>query len=283
MNLSYKNFKLKKREHLTLLLKTSLLCVTTILMSSCKTPQNITYFQDTRNNQVIEDMSSGTITVKPGDKITIVVSSKDPRLSEMFNLPIAGYRVGQANLPGVTNNTQQISCYSIDSEGNVDFPVLGKINVTGKKRSEIADYIKQELIKNEYVSDPVVTVEFSNLYISVMGEVNRPGRYFIENDRITLLDALSMAGDLTIYGHREDVTVIREGDGQKKVFKVDLTNAKKVYSSPAYYLQQKDVIYVTPNDTRARQSTVNGNNVRSTSFWISLASLVTTVAVLIYK
>ena len=232
---------------------------------------------------MIEDKSTGTITVKPGDKITIVVTSKDPRLSEMFNLPIAGYRVGQANLPGVINNTQQISCYSIEDQGNIDFPVLGKILVAGKKRSEIADFIKEELIKKEYVSDPVVTVEFSNLYISVLGEVNKPGRFFIENDKITLLDALSMAGDLTIYGQRENITVVRENDGQKKIYKIDLTDTKKVYNSPAYYLQQKDVIYVTPNDTRARQSTVNGNNVRSTSFWISLASLVTSVAVLVYK
>ncbi len=283
MNIYIRTPKLKIQNCISTLLKVQLLCLLTMLLPSCKTPQNITYFQDSYNNQTIIDSSNGTITVKPGDKITIVVSSKDPRLSEMFNLPIAGYRVGQANLPGVTNSTQQISCYSINSEGNIDFPVLGKIVVAGKKRSEIADYIKQELIKNEYISDPVVTVEFSNLYVSVMGEVNRPGRFFIENDRITLLDALSMAGDLTIYGQRENVTVIREKDGQKIFYKVDLTKAKKVYNSPAYYLQQKDVIYVTPNNTRARQSTVNGNNVRSTAFWMSLASLVTSVAVLIYK
>ncbi|MCQ2192112.1 MAG: polysaccharide biosynthesis/export family protein [Paludibacteraceae bacterium] len=253
------------------------------MIASCKAPKDITYFQDSRNNQVYADASTGTITVKPGDKISIVVSSKDARLSEMFNLPIAGYRVGQANLPGVTNNTQQISCYSIDNHGDIDFPVLGKIKVAGKMRSEIAEHIKLELIKNGYVSDPIVTVEFSNLYVSVMGEVNKPGRFFIENDRITLLDALSMAGDLTIYGKRENVTVIREEEGQKKFYKVNLTKAKSVYTSPAYYLQQKDVIYVTPNDTRARQSTVNGNNIRSTSFWISLASLAASVAVLIYK
>ena len=264
-------------------LLTALLLLSAFLFTSCKTPQNIIYFQDSYNDQMIEDKSTGTITVKPGDKITIVVTSKDPRLSEMFNLPIAGYRVGQANLPGVINNTQQISCYSIEDQGNIDFPVLGKILVAGKKRSEIADFIKEELIKKEYVSDPVVTVEFSNLYISVLGEVNKPGRFFIENDKITLLDALSMAGDLTIYGQRENITVVRENDGQKKIYKIDLTDTKKVYNSPAYYLQQKDVIYVTPNDTRARQSTVNGNNVRSTSFWISLASLVTSVAVLVYK
>lgn len=277
------NFMFENRRSINQLIKSALLCLLGVLMFSCKTPKNITYFQDSKNNQTIEDISTGTITVKPGDKITIVVSSKDPRLSEMFNLPIAGYRVGQANLPGVINSTQQISCYSIDNDGYIDFPVLGKTHVAGKSRTEIAELIKGDLIKNEYVNDPVVTVEFSNLYVSVLGEVNHPGRFFIENDRITLLDALSMAGDLTIYGQRENVTVIREEAGKKTIYKVDLTKTKKIYSSPAYYLQQKDVIYVTPNNTRARQSTVNGNNVRSTSFWVSLASLVTSVAVLIYK
>ena len=122
-----------------------------------------------------------------------------------------------------------------------------------------------------------------NLTISVLGEVGKPGRYNIDRDKITLLEAISMAGDLTIYGKRDNVYVMRNEGGKQTSYQVNLLSAQDVYSSPAYYLQQNDVIYVEPNSVRARQSTVNGNNVRSTSFWISLASLLTTITVLFVK
>ena len=133
------------------------------------------------------------------------------------------------------------------------------------------------------MKDPVVTVEFMNLTIAVMGEVNKPGRFNIDRDKITLLEALSMAGDLSIYGKREKVLVLREENGKQRVYGINLCSADHLYSSPAYYLQQNDVVYVEPNTTRARQSTVNGNNVISTSFWLSIASLLATVTVLFVK
>ena len=150
-------------------------------------------------------------------------------------------------------------------------------------REKVAAHIKQELQSRDLVKDPVVTVEFMNLSVDVMGEVNRPGRYSIDKDNITILDALSQAGDLTIYGKREKVLVLRNENGKQRVYGINLCSADHIYSSPAYYLQQNDVVYVEPNDTKARQSTVNGNNVRSTSFWISLASLLTTIGVLVFK
>ena len=122
-----------------------------------------------------------------------------------------------------------------------------------------------------------------NLCISVMGEVNHPGRYNIDRDHLTVLDALSMAGDLTIFGNREKVLILRQESGKQRVYGVDLNSAQHIYSSPVYYLQQGDVVYVEPNDTRKRQSTVNGNNIRSTSFWISIASLLTSIAILFVK
>ena len=122
-----------------------------------------------------------------------------------------------------------------------------------------------------------------NLTVSVMGEVNSPGRYSIDKDKMSILEVLSMAGDLTIYGRRDNILVLRQEDGAQKVYAVNLGSADQLYTSPAYYLQQNDVVYVEPNDTKSRQSTVNGNNVRSTSFWLSLASLLTTIAVLIFN
>ena len=167
--------------------------------------------------------------------------------------------------------------------GNIDFPVLGHIHVAGMTREEIALCIKEELISKNLVKDPVVTVEFMNLTVSVLGEVANPGRFNIDKDRLTLLDALSMAGDLTVYGKRENVLVQREENGKKTLYRVNLNSGYDLYASPVYYLQQNDIVYVEPNSVRARQSTVNGNNVRSTSFWLSLASLLTTITVLIVK
>lgn len=139
----------------------------------------------------------------------------------------------------------------------------------------------------ELVKDPTVTVEFVNTGINVMGEVMTPGRYDINRDHLTVLDALSLAGDLTINGRRENVKVLREENGQTKVYTLDLTDLNKLVKSPAYSLQQNDVVYVEPNDFRKRQTTVNGNNALSTGFWISVASLitsaVTTIGVFVNK
>lgn len=221
-----------------------------------------------------------TIRVKTDDKLSIVINSRDPQLANLFNLPIVTYRVGQTN---IAPSNQEVSNYTVDSQGNIDFPVIGKIHVAGLSREEIAAEVKNELIAKNLVKDPVVTVEFTNHAISVLGEVNKPGRYGIDRDKITILDALGMAGDLTIYGKRQDVLVLREENGKQIPYKINLCAGRELLTSPAYYLQQNDVIYVEPNNVRARQSTVNGNNVRSSSFWLSLASLLTTVVVLIVK
>jgi polysaccharide export protein len=227
-------------------------------------------------------ISPQEIKIQPEDKISILVNSKDPQLANLFNLPVITRQIGQTSTSSSGSN-QGVSGYTVDAEGNIDFPVLGKIHVAGMKREEIASHIKNELISKNLVKDPVVTVEFMNLAISVLGEVGKPGRYNIDRDKITLLDAISMAGDLTIYGKRDNVYVMRNEGGKQTSYQVNLLSAQDVYSSPAYYLQQNDVIYVKPNSVRARQSTVNGNNVRSTSFWISLASLLTTITVLFVK
>ena len=253
-----------------------------MMMCGCQTPMNINYFQDLQDGQSESIQYVREITVQPEDQLSIVVNSKDPLLADLFNLPIVTHRVGYTQQSSL-NNSQYVSAYTVDHQGQIDFPVLGKINVGGKTREQIAGQIKNELIKRNLVNDPVVIVEYGNLFVSVLGEVAHPGRFPISRDKITVLDAISQAGDLTIYGNRENVCVLREEGGHQNVYRLNLTSGGELFSSPAYYLQQKDIVYVEPNDTRARQSTVNGNNVRSTSFWISLASLATSVAVLIVK
>lgn len=248
-------------------------------LGSCSTPKQISYFQDLRPGESeMSLVAPMEITMRPKDKLSILVNSQDMRLTNLFNLPIISQQVGQEISSGTNRG---LSGYTVDSKGDIDFPVLGKIHIEGMTREQVAAHIKQELQSHDLVKDPVVTVEFMNLTVSVMGEVNKPGRYNIDKDNITILDALSQAGDLTIYGKREKVLVLRNEEGKQRVYGVDLCSGNHIYSSPVYYLQQGDVVYVEPNDTKARQSTVNGNNVRSTSFWISLASLLTSIAILI--
>lgn len=255
---------------------------------SCSAPSHVTYFQDLRPGESEQKIIAATeIKVRPGDKLSIIVNSRDPQLTQLFNLPYVTQQLGQISTSkgsgSISGTSQGISGYTVDEKGMIDFPVLGKLEVAGKNREEIAAFIKGELLAKDLVKDPVVTVEYMNLCISVLGEVANPGRYSIDRDKVTLLDAISMAGDLTIYGKREKVLVLREENGVQRVYGVNLCSAEYLYTSPVYYLRQNDVVYVEPNNVRARQATVNGNNVRSTSFWISLASLLTTVAVLVFK
>lgn len=255
------------------------------MLFSCATPDKIAYFQDTAGQDKTINLPQATIRLQPGDMISIVVNTKDQESAGMLNLPFIGQRLGASSREG-SYNSNQMSGYTLDPNGDVDFPIVGKINLKGLTRSEASAKVKKVLLDNHLVSDvfnPVVTVEFMNLGISIMGEVARPGHFALNKDNLNILDALSMAGDLTIYGNRENVRVIRtEGDVQK-TYNVDLTSAESTLNSPVYYLKQDDIIYVEPNDVKMRQSTVNGNNVRSTSFWFSLASLLTSITLLFIK
>ncbi len=261
--------------------KIILVAASVLVLGSCSTPKQISYFQDLRPGESELTLTAPTeIKIQPKDKLSILINSQDLRLTNLFNLPIVSQQVGQKSSQYTTRG---LSGYTVDSKGDIDFPVLGALHVQDMTREEVATYIKKELQSHDLIKDPVVTVEFMNLSVNVMGEVNNPGRYNIDKDHLTILDALSQAGDLTIYGKREKVLVLRMEEGKQHVYGINLCSADHLYSSPVYYLQQNDVVYVEPNDTKARQSTVNGNNVRSTSFWISLASLLTTIGVLVFK
>lgn len=251
-----------------------------LFLYGCETPK-VAYFEDLRHGQSGQVVHPKDITIRPEDKISIVVKSKDAQLSDLFNLPIMTRRIGYtATEPGYS---ELMSVYTVNRQGNIDFPVLGEIEVAGLQRDGIAKLIKERLMSQNLVKDPVVTVEYANLGFNVLGEVKNPGRFNFDRDHVTLLDAISLAGDLTIYGRRDSVIVIREDGNNRSVYKVNLKSGKDLLASPAFYLQQNDVVYVEPNEYRARQTTVNGNELRSTSFWISLASLFTTIAVLIFK
>lgn len=248
-----------------------------LCLASCSTSKKIVYFQDIEQGTTSFALPEPVeIRLRPEDKISIIVNSRDPKLANLFNLPYVSRQLGSEG--GGNSSSQGISVYSVNRQGEIDFPVVGKIKVEGKTRYQVADTLSYILRHRNLVKDPVVTVEYANLNISVMGEVGSPGQYPIQKDRLSILDAISMAGDLTIYGMREKVMVLRQENGVQKIYQVNLCSAQELYSSPVFYLKQDDVVYVEPNKVRARQSTVNGNTVRSTSFWVSVASLLTSIA-----
>ena len=250
-----------------------------IFATSCRSPQ-ISYFQDSDDGLELLLKDDGGIRLRPDDKVTIIVNTKDQEYNNMYNLPYAPARIGQSSS---YQTAQGVACYTVNANGEIEFPVLGKIAVEGMTRDELSASIKKSLLDKKLLEDNplVVTVEFANLNISVLGEVNRPGRYAIDKDKVTLLDALGMAGDITIFGERNEVIVMRQDGDKQKMFEIDLTSIEELVDSPVYYVQQNDVVYVKPNSMRQRQATVSGNTVYTPTFWISVASLLTTVTAII--
>lgn len=246
------------------------------LLSGCSNTKEVAYFQDVNNGATIDLIKSSEIKFRPNDKMTIVVNCRDPKLASLYNLPVISQRLGEEK--SYSSSSYQMSMYSVDANGDINFPIIGKIHVEGMNRQEVAEAVKSKL--SSEIKDASVTVEFANMFVSVLGEVNKRGKFNIVKDRTTIMEVLGEAGDLTIQGLRTNVKVIRTNGDKQEVYTIDLTNAKELASSPAYYLQQNDVVYVEPNLMRKRQNSVNGNNVLSTSFWISVASLLTSVALL---
>lgn len=250
-------------------------------LSSCRTPKNITYFQDLHEGTQVSTTQPVDVVARPGDRISIVVHSKDPQLAALFNLPIVSNRVGTVGSSASTSGSGQTSSYMVDPYGDIDFPVLGTLNVNGMKRTEISDFIKKELIQRNLVKDPTVIVDFLNHSVTVLGEVHSPGKVSFDRDRYTIIDAIAGAGDLSIQGCRENVIVLRQEDGRQVAHTVDLTDAKSLVNSPVYYLRQDDIIYVEPTDVQKRSTTANGNSIFTPSFWIAIASFATSVLLLI--
>ena len=248
-------------------------------MSSCRTVKDIAYFQ----NKVVDqpekiDMHAG-IVIQPKDMLSVVVSSKNPELVAMFNLPVVSYQAG-SEIVATGGYNQRLMGYVVDNDGCIDFPILGKLKVAGMTRWELSEMIKDKLIKDGLLKDAVVTVEFMNFKISVIGEVNSPGTYTIDGDRVTVLQAISLARDLTIFGKRDNVAVIREKDGERVIYEINLTDVS-LFDSPGYYLQQNDVVYVQPSDIKARQSTIDDKSLRLTSIFVSGGSLLVSLASLV--
>lgn len=239
-----------------------------VLFASCSSSEKFALLQNVAQNSDAKTADFQAV-LQPDDLLMIVISTENPLISQPYNL----------NAISVVTNTENASAqqrqlsYQIDQDGFIQMPNLGAVHAAGKTRNELVDSIKQLLVGK--ISNPIITVRILNFKVSVQGEVNRPGTFPIATERITLLEALSMAGDLTIYGKRDNILIIREENGVKRYQKVDITKGDFV-NSPYYYLSQNDVIYVEPNKTRVNSSVIGPN----ISVGISALSLIITIIAL---
>jgi polysaccharide export outer membrane protein len=240
-----------------------------ILLQSCASNKDILYLQDVEKLQNQDSNSYYEAIFKKDDLLSIIISAKDPELTYMFNIPLIqqNYKVEESQ----TN----IKTYLIDSNGEIDFPVIGKIKLAGLKRSEAINLIADKV--TPYINNPTVNIKILNYKFSVLGEVKNPGSYTITSERTTLLEAIAYAGDLTIHGKRNNILLIRDKDGKKEFNRIDLTKSDFI-NSDNYYISQNDVIVVEPNKTKVNSSGFGPNVtalISATSVILSLVILLT--------
>ncbi|MCF0202589.1 MAG: polysaccharide biosynthesis/export family protein [Bacteroidaceae bacterium] len=244
------------------------LIIAILLLAACKSGEKTVYLQDINTPYSAPIPESANVTIKKGDWLTINVNSRDHLITELLNVEKSVN--GKANYSG----------YLVDDDGYIDFPEYGLIRAHGLTLVEMSAAVKKALMEKGLAKNPVVTTQFANYNFSVMGEVAHPGNFTSTTGKVSIFEAISKAGDLTIFGKRDNVMIIREENGQRTIGRVDL-RSKTIFSSPFYYLHQNDVVYVEPNNAKAAQRDINPN--RTISTYTSLASLAASLAVLIFK
>lgn len=250
-----------------------------LLLAGCQSYKNVPYMQDLALRQMLESDSIKSLydaRIMPKDLLTIVVSCpEEPELATPFNLTVS--TIASMSTTRLNTTTQPVlQQYLVDNDGNVDFPVLGTIHLGGLTKGEAEQLIRNKL-KPQFHTEPIVTVRMVNYKISVLGEVARPGTFTISNEKVNLFEALAMAGDMTIYGLRDNVKLIREDEwGNQQIISLNF-NDSRIVDSPYYYLQQNDILYVTPNKTKAKTADISS----STTIWFSVISSVVSLATLV--
>lgn len=255
-----------------MLKKIPLYVAVVLLFASCAASKNLPYFQDTSSGESMDIHNYRTNVIKPGDMLSIIVSSSKPELAVPYNLFTVKNQFG-TSLTTNLNTRQDLEGYMVDSRGYIDYPVLGEMKVEGMTREQLSRSLKERL--ESMVPNVVVTVSYLNFKITVIGEVNRPGTFTVEGDRITVLEALGLAGDMSVYGKRRNVLIIRENAGTRQTARLDM-KSKDIFESPYFYLQQNDVVYVEPLPSKT-QSISTFRNYFPT--FISLGSLITTIVI----
>ncbi len=225
------------------------LIITVSILFSCATKEDVVYFNGINSSDNSIGLDSYSPTYHIDDELVIIVNALDAEAAKPFNKVAVSVSANLVDARG----RERLQTYRIDSEGNVNFPVLGKVQLAGLNREQATIFLQDKL--TDYIKNPIVDIETVNYRITVLGEVNRPGTFTATNERITLLEALSLAGDLTIYGERENILVIQDYDGKKTYTRVNL-KSNDLFDSPVYYLSQNDIVYVEPNKTQAKASSI---------------------------
>ena len=253
-----------------------------LLLSSCKTKQNINYMENIESVALDASQQNSSFTIQPGDQLVISISAKDMDVVKPFNQNYSSGETTQFSLPNNNSPAQSQTTvsgptYIVDSKGDFDFPILGTINTTNKTNEGLQSEIKEKV--SQYVKNPGVNIRNSNFKITVLGEVRRPGQYLLPDGQAhTILGALGLAGDLTIYGQRQNILIVRNINGVTEKQYINLTDANFI-NSPYYYVKQNDVIYVTPNTTQEKTSRLDPNM----PIYLSVASIVVTILALVFR
>jgi polysaccharide export outer membrane protein len=243
-----------------------------ILLFSCASRKDVVYYQNIDGTKSNGNTNSYEVKIQPDDLLLIIVSAEDPEIALPFNLRTIS--IENTNRPNIVTGQETNQTYLVDAKGMIDFPILGSMKVGGLTRTEVLKMLKDKIAI--YIKDPIINIRITNFKVSVQGEVTLPGTYNVVSERITLVEALTMARDLTIHGRRDNILIIREIDGVKSYNRVDITQADFI-NSPFYYLAQNDVVYVEPNKNKVNGAAVGPN----TAVLISITSLLITLVTLI--
>lgn len=239
-----------------------------IFLASCASREDVVYFQDTENFETLADSNVPTTMFKVDDLVSINVSSQNPEASAPFNLVVGGSEGGIR--PEAVD-------YLVDQDGMIDFPVIGKIKIEGLSPDELRILLRDKL--SDYLKDPIINIRLMNYTVTVLGAVNSPGTYPTTGEKVSILEALGLAGDMTNRGKRDNVLVIRDFNGTKVYHRINLTT-KESLKSPVYYMTQNDVVYVEPNKTGIRETSIGSN----TALTVSIISLlITTTAIILTR
>ena len=253
----------------------SIFALMILMLASCAGSKKVAYFQKAVDGVVKQSEGLYDAKIMPKDILTITVSTTNPEAATPFNLTISN----TLNATGqMYSGSGVLQTYLVDNNGEIEYPVIGKIKVAGLTKNECQELVKSKikafLAEDE---DPIVTVRMSSYRVTIIGEVRSPGVIPVGTEKMSILEALASAGDLTIYGKRDNVMLIREeANGQKTVHRLNLNDAN-IISSPYYYLQQNDIVYVEPNGVQAKNSAIGS----STTIWFSFVGIVTSVASLL--
>jgi polysaccharide export outer membrane protein len=260
------------------------------MLASCHTSQDLAYISDAQRDSAQAILTTYNTTIHPGDQLYIYVYSQNPEAAMLFNQETHAYtvelsqaanrdtnrRITQIAETSKQKNAYQVPGYLVDQDGTITFPILGKMVVAGLTQDSLSNRIQQMLIRGGYLLDPVVTVTPMNFRVSVVGEVRRPQEIHVTGDRLTILEAIAMCGDITMDGQRENITVMRDVNGVSTPINVDITK-KSLFDSQVYYLQTNDIVYVEPNKLKKRKATRNEMWPRYVAFWVSVASAVANI------